>query len=59
MLVPSGATDGVNEADGNVTADALKVDGVSYTFPLGDALFFVGDNHMLVLYSQLHVLTVE
>jgi len=39
-----GATDGVNEADGNVTADALKVDGVSYTFPLGDATFFVGDN---------------
>ena len=39
-----GATDGVNEADGNVTADALNVDGVSYTFPLGDATFFVGDN---------------
>ena len=39
-----GATDGVNEADGNVTADALKVDGISYTFPLGDATFFVGDN---------------
>ena len=39
-----GATDGVNEADGNVTADALNVDGISYTFPLGDATFFVGDN---------------
>ena len=39
-----GATDGVNEADGNVTADALKVDGVSYTFPLGGATAFVADN---------------
>ena len=39
-----GATDGITELDGNSTGDALNVDGVSYTFPLGDATFFVGDN---------------
>jgi len=39
-----GATDGINELDGNETGGDLVVDGVSYTFPLGDATFFVGDN---------------
>ena len=37
-------TKSVEEFDGNATVDALQVDGVSYTFPLGDATFFVGDN---------------
>jgi len=40
----TGTTTGVAEFDGNNTADALKVDGVSYTFPLGGATVFVGDN---------------
>ena len=36
---------GIVEFDGNATADALKVDGVSYTFPLGDKMtVMVGDN---------------
>jgi len=36
---------GIVEFDGNATADALKVDGVSYTFPLGDSMtVMVGDN---------------
>ena len=36
---------GIVEFDGNATADALKVDGVSYTFPLGDKMtVIVGDN---------------
>ncbi len=30
--------------DGNDTADALTVDGVMYTFPVGGATAFVGDN---------------
>jgi len=32
------------EFDTNATGDALNVDGVSYTFPLGGATAFVGDN---------------
>merc|ERR1712196_35955 len=36
---------GIVEFDGNATVDALKVDGVSYTFPLGDKMtVIVGDN---------------
>ena len=34
----------ISEFDGNSTTDALKVDGLSYTFPVGDATFIVGDN---------------
>ena len=37
-------TTGVYEFDGNATTDALKVDGVSYTFPVGGATVFVADN---------------
>ena len=37
-------TKSVTEFDGNATADALKVDGVSYTFPVGGATVFVADN---------------
>ena len=40
----SATTTGVSEFDGNVTADSLDVDGVSYTFPLGGATAFVADN---------------
>ena len=37
--------DGLDELDLNETNDALSVDGVSYTFPLGDkTTVFVGDN---------------
>jgi len=37
--------DGLDELDLNETADKLEVDGVSYTFPLGDkTTVFVGDN---------------
>ena len=32
------------EFDGNTGGDALAVDGVAYTFPVGDATVFVGDN---------------
>ena len=36
---------GIAEFDGNSGGDALVVDGVSYTFPLGDSTtFMVGDN---------------
>ena len=35
---------GYAEFDANNTGDFLKVDGVSYTFPLGGATVFVGDN---------------
>ena len=39
------AGDGLDELDLNETGDALTVDGVSYTFPLGDkTTVFVGDN---------------
>ena len=34
----------IAEFDGNSTGDALQVDGVSYSFPLGDFSFIVGDN---------------
>ena len=40
----SGSTLSVAEFDGNATADKLMVDGVSYTFPVGDATVFVADN---------------
>ena len=41
----SASTAGVNEFDGNNSGDGLKVDGVSYTFPLGDkTTVMVGDN---------------
>ena len=37
--------DGLDELDLNETGDALSVDGVSYTFPVGDrTTVFVGDN---------------
>ena len=37
--------DGLDELDLNETSDALTVDGVSYTFPLGEkTTVFVGDN---------------
>ena len=35
---------GYAEFDGNTTGDILKVDGVSYTFPVGGATVIVGDN---------------
>ena len=35
---------GYAEFDANNTNDFLKVDGISYTFPLGGATVFVGDN---------------
>ena len=35
---------GYAEFDGNSTGDALTVDGVSYTFPVGGATVMVGDN---------------
>jgi len=38
------STGSVIEFDGNATADKLMVDGVSYTFPVGDATVFVADN---------------
>ena len=41
----NGTADGLDELDLNETTDALTVDGVSYTFPLGDkTTVFVGDN---------------
>ena len=36
--------EGVSEFDGNTNGDNLKVDGISYTFPLGDATIIVGDS---------------
>ena len=38
------STEGVAEFDGNTNGDALTVDGISYTFPVGDATFIVGDS---------------
>ena len=38
------ANGALSEFDLNATTDALKVDGVTYTFPLGSATAFVGDN---------------
>ena len=41
----NGGADGLDELDLNETGDSLTVDGVSYTFPLGDkTTVFVGDN---------------
>ncbi len=37
-------TEGVSEFDGNTTGDTLIVDGISYTFPVGDATVIVGDS---------------
>ena len=37
-------TAGIAEFDGNGGGDKLAVDGVSYTFPVGGATVFVGDN---------------
>ena len=37
-------TEGVAELDGNTTGDNLLVDGISYTFPVGDATVLVGDS---------------
>ena len=39
----SGST-GTAEFDGNGSGDQLAVDGISYTFPVGGATVFVGDN---------------
>jgi len=46
ITLDAGNADGAGyaEFDGNSTSDYLKVDGVSYTFPLGGATAFVGDN---------------
>ena len=38
------STSPLAEFDMNNTGDALNVDGISYTFPLGGATAFVGDN---------------
>ena len=38
------ASGGIAEFDGNSGGDELSVDGVSYTFPVGGATVFVGDN---------------
>ena len=40
----STTTTSVAEFDGNATEDKLVVDGVMYTFPIGTATAFVGDN---------------
>ena len=40
----SSTTTSVAEFDGNATEDKLVVDGVMYTFPIGTATAFVGDN---------------
>jgi len=40
----STSTTSVTEFDGNATSNALQVDGVSYTFPVGGATVFVADN---------------
>ena len=40
----STTTTSVAEFDGNATDDNLVVDGVMYTFPIGTATAFVGDN---------------
>jgi len=40
----SATTSGVTEFDGNATGNNLSVDGVSYTFPVGNATVFVADN---------------
>ena len=37
-------TEGVAELDGNTGGDQLTVDGIAYTFPVGDATFMVADS---------------
>ena len=37
-------TEGVAELDGNTNGDGLIVDGIAYTFPVGEATFLVGDS---------------
>ena len=46
ITIDSGNAGGAGYAEfaGDNTTDFLKVDGVSYTFPLGGATVFVGDN---------------
>ena len=46
VTIDSGNAGGVGYAEfnGDNTTDALTVDGISYTFPVGDATFIVGDN---------------
>jgi len=46
ITIDSGNAGGAGYAEfaGDDTTDKLKVDGVSYTFPLGGATVFVGDN---------------
>ena len=50
------STDSINEFDGNATGDAVNVDGVSYTFPLGGVSVSLLIMEMLVLSSQQLVL---
>jgi len=38
------SVEGVSEFDGNTNGDTLIVDGISYTFPVGDATVIVGDS---------------
>ena len=38
------STAAISEFDGNTNGDELTVDGISYTFPVGDATFIVGDS---------------
>ena len=38
------STAAISEFDGNTNGDQLTVDGISYTFPVGDATFIVGDS---------------
>ena len=41
----NGGIDGIDEFDGNSLGDGLRVDGVTYTFPVGEKMTaFVGDN---------------
>ena len=38
------STEGVAEFDGNTNDDQLTVDGIAYSFPVGDATFLIGDS---------------
>ena len=52
------ANGSLSEFDLNATTDALKVDGVAYTFPLGGFTAFVGDNtdgSSLFTLSLIHI----
>ena len=44
VTTPNSSTSALAEFDLNGGSEALTVDGVSYTFPLGGATAFVGDN---------------